>query len=328
MRLLSRFAMQRLLIGRRQQHQSIHRWSSSFEVSSSEEEIVALEQDGGEVPRGGEEGVDRLSKLVARSGLASRRESEAWILDGRISVNGQVVRFPGARANPVSDRILVDGIALERNQAAQGKGLTSKERPRLWAVHKYAQELVADRDPEKKRRLMLERVRDIVAVSGSKNKDSGSNSSSSSILKPISRLEFNTEGLCLVSDNGELARLLASESLGLERKFRVRVHGSITESKLEGLRRGLFVEGVKYKPMTCHVDRTGKGTISWMSITITEARTRVIQKSFQALFLKPLRIISVGFGPYSLGDLKEGQWQELKLTPQLLSQWRQRHNYR
>lgn len=144
-------------------------------------------------------------------------------------------------------------------------------------------------------------------------------------LRPVYRLDFNAEGLCLVSNNGALCRLLDSPEVALKRKYRVRVHGLITESKLHGLRRGLTVDGIKYKPIECSIDRAPRGTNSWLTLTLTESKAKAIKKCLKSLYLNVQRIICVGFGPYNLGDLKPGAYQELELTPELLTLWRTRH---
>jgi 23S rRNA pseudouridine2605 synthase len=141
-------------------------------------------------------------------------------------------------------------------------------------------------------------------------------------LKPVSRLDFTTEGLCLITSNGKLSRIM--ESSTMERSYRLRAHGLINESKLSGLRRGLTVDGIKYKPMAVKIERT-IGTNSWMTVDTEENKAGALKKVFAALYLKPTRVICTGFGPYRLSTLlPEGvDWAEVKLTPELIKLFRQ-----
>ncbi len=260
---------------------------------------------------GGEERLfeqQRLSKIIAHSGLASRRESERMIIDGRVSLNGTVETNVSTKSNPFLDVVMVDGMRINtRHNTAPA------ERIRLWAVFKRVGELVADTDNTKNRPLLMQRISKFIdpAVMHS--------------IRPVQRLDFKTEGLILMTNNSKLARLLNSEGLNLKRQFRCRVHGLLTDSKLDAIKRGPVVDGQKYAPMHCKIDRHGKSTISWLTLTLNEAKSKAINNVLAHLYIKPLRIISTAFGPYSLEklELTEAiQVMEIKLTKELLVAYR------
>ena len=250
----------------------------------------------------------RISKIIAHSGMASRRESERWMMDGRVSLNGRVEMNCGTKGNPITDVIAVDGIRVSTATTVQG------ERPRIWAVFKRSGELVADNDNLKKRPLMMDRIQKLIDPTVSIDS-----------IKPVTRLDFKTEGLVLVTNNSRLARFLNSEEAALKRYFRVRIHGLLTDSKLHAIRRGPFVDGQKYAPMDCKIDRHGKSTISWIALTLSETKSKAINNVLGHLHLKPLRIISTGIGPYSLEKLELSeamQVMEVKINKELLTAFR------
>jgi 23S rRNA pseudouridine2605 synthase len=257
--------------------------------------------------------LQRLSKFVALTGVCSRREAEKWIHEGRITVNGAIVKTV-AMSVASTDKIILDGMMLESNKTIVT--------PRLWAVYKMAGELVAQNDI-KNRPTMFKRLEDLMGPTLRRNNQISKNTALVGDLKPISRLEYNAEGLCFLTDNGKLARLLDSSS-EMRRQYRVRVHGAITDSKLSGIQRGMLVDGIKYQPMNVKVDRTAN-TISWMTIDTNERRPGAIKAIFKKLFLTPTRIICTGLGPYKSSEiLPQGMdWAEIKLTPEVLKLFRQ-----
>lgn len=165
----------------------------------------------------------RLSKAIASTGVCSRRDADTWIKEGRITVNYERIRSIGKLVSK-DDKICVDGIELKKH--------VNYDKPRLWMVYKLPGELVARSDPSKKRPVVLDRLRNLKVHS--------------EILKPINRLEFGMEGLLLVTNSARLASVMQSLQSGIERKYRLRVHGKVTPSKLDGLQRGLLVNGTKY----------------------------------------------------------------------------------
>jgi len=252
----------------------------------------------------------RLNKLIAASGLASRREAEAMIRDSRVSVNGKVVARLSQGVNPLLDTVMVDGVRLPQSKRGSGhsKKLDAAERPRLWAVHKMSGELVSSHDA-KKRPLMLDRVRKALQLEPNVS------------VKPVEHLEYRTEGLCLLSNNGSLARYLGGEKADLDRSYRVRVHGLLTESKLKALRYGAVVGGVKQKGMAVQIDRQGKSTISWISLTAKGTSVKAIRATLEQLHVRALRILCVRIGPFRLDDIPAGSVQELKVPREVTVAW-------
>jgi ribosomal 50S subunit-recycling heat shock protein len=166
----------------------------------------------------------RLSKMIAETGVCSRREAEKRISEQRVSVNGRIVTDPWHRIDPGAE-VWMDEYRLRLDK--------TYDSVRLWAVNKLRGELVADSDPIKQRPLIFDRIEQLMKQDPN--------------LRPVTRLEFNTEGLLLLTNNGKLAKLLESSETGMERTFQVKIHGLLTESKLDGLKRGLTVKGVKYR---------------------------------------------------------------------------------
>lgn len=164
----------------------------------------------------------RLSKYVSNMGKVSRREAEKLIRKGRVSLNGSQIDTPFAIVMDL-DSVKLDGIEISSTQMRS----SSTEIPELYAVYKLSGELCADKDNLKKRPLMMQRLQKLPIPSGQSNE-----------LKLVNRLEFQIEGLCLVTSSGKLAKLLNSDSLKLKKHYRIRIHGLVTESKLSGLRKG------------------------------------------------------------------------------------------
>ena len=236
---------------------------------------------------------ERLSKVIAASGYCSRREADELIREGRVVVNGAVAKL--AMRVSDRDRVFVEDIPIRR-----GAGL---DPPRLWLVHKRRGELVASNDPQQRRPLMLERVQRLGVPASA---------------VPVNRLEFNAEGACLVTDNHAFARFLESNDSGISREYKVRVHGLVTQSKLEGLRRGLFINGVKFKPIRASVvPHRSPGANSWLSLGIDENRSKVIKTCLEKLFLKPLRVICTAYGPFKIENMAPGAIIVPKLPTEL-----------
>ena len=137
------------------------------------------------------------------------------------------------------------------------------------------------------------------------------------ILKPVNRLEFHMEGLILFTNNGLLARLMDHKSSNLLKKFRIRVHGLINESKIQGLRRGIINKGIKYPRLDIKFDRISNSTISWITLSCMDYHRKAISNSLETVHIKPLRIISTELGPYKLADLPRGAWKEVPLSKEI-----------
>eukprot|EP01041_Mallomonas_annulata_P012463 gene12463-26213_t len=239
----------------------------------------------------------RLSKVVAGTGLCSRREAEEWIKSGRVMVNGNLVSSVTQFVTIGTDAVYVDGMKIKAGETFI--------KPRLWIAHKMQGELVALTDPLKKRPLLFDRLKTFY--------------NESFMLKPVSRLEFNTEGLILLTNSGDIARYMDDPLTGLKRHYRVKVHGKLTESKLDGFRRGPVVDGVKYQSMDVTVDHNS-GTLNWIRLTLCDNKTRAVRTVCEHLNLQVARMICVGFGSYRLDTMPpETDIIETKLTRELQS---------
>ena len=250
----------------------------------------------------------RLSKLVSNSGVCSRRTAEKWIAAGRVSIDKVPVKAMSYTAK-IDDKVYLDGQLIEVAKFV--------ERPRLWAVNKKNGEVIAQTD-NATRPLLLDRL---MSLMNGKLSPSKSNLDSTDVttLKTISWLDYQTEGLCLITNNAKLAKIMGAAVTGLHRTYRVRVHGFVTESKLSGLRRGMLIDGIKYKPMEVSIERTLK-TITWMNIRVFETRPRLITNIFKSLHLTPLRIICTEFGTYQSSKLLPPgtEYSELEIEPHIL----------
>jgi 23S rRNA pseudouridine2605 synthase len=224
---------------------------------------------------------ERIAKVMARAGLASRREAEAWIAAGRVSVNGAVINSPALNVRP-SDRIVVDGEPLR-----------ARERTRLYRYHKARGLVTTNSDPEGRPTIFAALPKDLPR------------------LISIGRLDINTEGLLLLTNDGGLARVLELPATGWLRRYRVRALGRVLQPALDRLRAGITVEGVHYGPIEATLDRE-QGANVWLTVGIREGKNREVRKVLETLDLKVNRLIRVAFGPFELGELKESAVEEVK----------------
>ncbi|MDX2259715.1 MAG: pseudouridine synthase [Hyphomicrobiaceae bacterium] len=223
----------------------------------------------------------RIAKAIARAGLCSRREAEAWIEAGRVSVNGRRIDSPALDVAP-TDTILVDGTALP-----------AAEPPRLWRYHKPKGLVTTHRDPEG-RPTVFERLPPELPR-----------------VVSIGRLDYNTEGLLLLTNDGELARHLELPSTGWLRRYKVRAHGSVTQESLDALKDGVTVEGMDYGPVEAHLE-TVQGANVWLTIGLREGKNREVRRILGSLGLEVNRLIRISFGPFQLLDLAPGQVEAVK----------------
>jgi len=224
---------------------------------------------------------ERIAKVMARAGLASRREAEAWIADGRVSVNGAVISSPALNVTP-SDSILVDGAPLR-----------SRERTRLFLYHKPRGLVTTHSDPQ---------GRDTIFRALPKGLPR---------LISIGRLDINTEGLLLLTNDGGLARVLELPATGWLRQYRVRALGRVQQDALDRLRGGITIDGIRYGPIEATLDRE-QGANVWLTVGIREGKNREVRKVLETLRLKVNRLIRVAFGPFELGDLDDGAVREIE----------------
>ena len=226
---------------------------------------------------------ERIAKIIARAGLASRRESEKLILDGRVKVNGKTINSPALNLTK-NDVIEVDG-----------KLLLPPEQTRLWIYNKPVG-LVSTSKDEKNRPTIFDNLpKELPRVVS------------------IGRLDLNSEGLLLLTNDGELKRRLELPSTGWLRRYRVRVKGKLKDSMLEPLRHGIFVEGTYFKPMDVSFDRQ-TGANAWLSIGLREGKNREIRKALGFVGLSVNRLLRISFGDFELGTLKKGEVQEVRLS--------------
>ena len=223
---------------------------------------------------------DRIAKVLARAGVCSRRDAERMVASGRVSVNGTVLESPAHNVTS-EDKILVDG-----------KPLPASEPTRLWRYHKPRGQVTTARDPEGRTTVFAALPKDLPRVIS------------------IGRLDVNTEGLLLLTNDGALARQLELPATGWARRYRVRAHGRTDQAKLDTLQKGITVDGVRYGPIQAHLERD-KGTNIWISMTLREGKNREIKRVLETLGLDVNRLIRTSFGPFQLGDLQEGAVQEI-----------------
>ncbi len=223
----------------------------------------------------------RIAKVMARAGLCSRREAEAWIEAGRVTVNGEVLTSPAYNVSDVDD-VRVDGAPL-----------AERERTRLFLFHKPKGLVTTARDPEGRRTIFDALPDDLPRVVA------------------IGRLDINTEGLLLLTNDGGLARILELPSTGWLRRYRVRAHGAVDQAMLDGLREGVTVDGVDYAGIDAKLDRE-QGSNAWITMGLREGKNREIKRVLEHLGLAVNRLIRVSFGPFELGDLGDGEVVEVR----------------
>src|SRR6056297_2569774 len=224
---------------------------------------------------------ERIAKVLARAGIASRREAERLIEAGRVAVNGKTIASPALNVTP-ADRITFDGKPVE-----------PADIPRLWLYHK-PEGLVTTAKDEKGRRTVFDALPDTLPrVMSSGRRDIGS------------------EGLLLLTNDGGIKRHLELPSTGWLRKYRVRIHGTPEDSAFSPLRRGLTVDGERFRPMDVALDRQ-QGANAWVTVGIREGKNREIRRAMEAIGLPVNRLIRISYGPFRLGELKPGEVSEVK----------------
>jgi 23S rRNA pseudouridine2605 synthase len=224
---------------------------------------------------------ERIAKVMARAGLASRWQAEALIAAGRVSVNGAVISSPALNVT-TRDRIVVDG-----------QPLPSKARTRLFRYHKPRGLVTTHSDPEGRPtifRALPKRLPRLISVG---------------------RLDLNSEGLLLLTNDGGLARALELPATGWERRYRVRALGRVTQEALDRLTRGVSVAGIHYGPIEATLDRE-QGANVWLTVALREGKNREVRKVLEQLGLKVNRLIRVAYGPFELGKLDDGAVEEVE----------------
>lgn len=229
---------------------------------------------------------ERIAKRIAGAGLCSRRDAERWIADGRVVVNGKTLDTPAFLVSD-DDMIVVD------DQVLQGKADT-----RLWLYHKPAG-LVTTHKDDQGRETVFDRLRSLDVPEALPR------------VVSVGRLDLNTEGLLLLTNDGALSRHLELPATGWGRKYRVRVIGRVNPKRLASLEKGITVDGIKYGSIKAQVDQGGEGANSWLTLVLREGKNREIRKVMEALNLRVNRLIRVSYGPFDLGKLERGEVQEI-----------------
>ncbi|MBY5698278.1 pseudouridine synthase [Rhizobium leguminosarum] len=235
---------------------------------------IAAETDG-------DAKAERISKVMARAGVASRRDIERMIMEGRVTLNGRVLDTPVVNVT-LADRIEVDGVPI--------RGI---ERTRLWLYHKPTGLVTTNADPEGRSTVFDNLPEELPRVMS------------------IGRLDINTEGLLLLTNDGGLARALELPATGWLRRYRVRAHGEIDQDALDKLKDGIAVDGVLYGSIEATLDRT-QGSNVWITMGLREGKNREIKNVLGALGLDVNRLIRISYGPFQLGDLPEGHVVEVR----------------
>ncbi len=224
---------------------------------------------------------ERIAKIVARAGLCSRRDAEDWIVQGRVAVNGRVINSPALDIT-ANDVVTIDG-----------KPLPERERTRLFLYHKPRGLMTTHDDPEG-RPTVFDNLPEGLPR-----------------LISIGRLDFNTEGLLLLTNDGGLARALELPDTGWLRRYRVRAHGDVTQAQLDQLKNGVEVDGVKYGSIDATLERDKAANV-WIVFAIREGKNREVRNVMAHLGLEVNRLIRISYGPFQLGEIEEGQVEEIK----------------
>lgn len=231
-------------------------------------------------PAKADDGADRIAKVIARAGLCSRREAEAWIADGRVKLNGRLLDTPAVTVK-TGDKVEVDG-----------QPLPERDRTRLWLFHKPRGTVTTTHDPEGRPTVFSILPEDLPRV------------------MTIGRLDINTEGLLLLTNDGGLARVLELPATGWLRRYRVRAHGDIDQARLDGLKDGIAIDGILYGSVEATLDRR-QGDNVWLTIGLREGKNREVKTILAHLGLDVNRLIRVSFGPFQLGELADGAVEEV-----------------
>lgn len=239
-----------------------------------------MAEAGADGATGGTAKGERIAKRLARIGICSRREAERMIGDGRIAVDGEILTGPAVLVTDAS-HITVDGEAV-----------ASPERTRLWRYHKPRGVICTDRDPQGRPTIFDQLPPGLPR------------------LISVGRLDLNSEGLLLLTNDGELARRLELPATGWLRRYRVRVFGTVDAGRLAALKDGVHISGMAYGPIRAKLDST-RGGNSWLTVSLAEGKNREVRRVLEHLGLRANRLIRTGFGSFQLGHLGPGEVREV-----------------
>jgi 23S rRNA pseudouridine2605 synthase len=228
---------------------------------------------------------DRIAKLLARAGVASRREIERMIAEGRVALDGKVLDTPAIK------------LANLKGVTVDGKPVAQAEPARLFAFHKPSGLITAERDP-RGRPTIYTALRNALPRGAPR-------------LMPVGRLDFNTEGLLLLTNDGELKRAMELPASGVPRTYRARAFGDVTQAMLDDLVEGVTIDGVRYGKIEADLERSS-GRNRWIVLTLTEGKNREVRRVLEHLGLQVSRLLRTGYGPFQLADLPRGQAVEIR----------------
>jgi 23S rRNA pseudouridine2605 synthase len=223
----------------------------------------------------------RIAKAMARAGLCSRREAERWIEQGRVNVNGRLLTTPAFEVS-AKDKVLVDG-----------KALPTAEPPRLWRYYKPRSLVTTHNDPQGRPTVFENLPEDLPRVVS------------------VGRLDFNSEGLLLLTNDGALARHKELPATGWLRRYRVRAHGRVSQADLDKLKDGIEIEGVRYGPIEASIDSV-QGANAWLTMGLREGKNREVRRILAHLGVEVNRLIRISYGPFQLLELKPGEAEPVK----------------
>ncbi len=219
---------------------------------------------------------ERLAKIIARCGYCSRREAEKLILEGDVKVNGTIVT--NLATNITDESIKIKNKLLDKNV-----------KTKLWLFNKPKGYIVTNKDPQDRKTIYSILPRNLPRVI------------------TVGRLDMDTEGLLILTNNGELARYMELPSTGWSRQYKVKVHGSLERVNFDALaKKGIVINGIKYAPIKIVIEKDNNTTNTWLRVTITEGKNREVRKIMEHLNLRVVRLIRVSFGPFHLGNLQKG----------------------
>ncbi len=227
---------------------------------------------------------ERIAKFMAHAGVCSRREAEAFVEQGRVTLNGEVIKTPATKVS-MQDDVRFDGERIQR------------QAPKVWRYYKPLGLICSNKDPQGRKTIY-----DVIAK---KHPNLPRVSS-------VGRLDLNSEGLLLLTNDGDISRHMELPATGWVRRYKVRVHGRVNDRDIEKLAKGITVDGVRYGSIKVTLEKQ-QGANAWLMVSLTEGKNREIRKAMEYLGYKVNRLIRLSYGPFQLGNLKEDAVEEIPL---------------